>query len=102
MSSELGALRKLGFGAQVLGFFRADARIWHRPPLQGTDIVYGRRARQDDALVLLWTRLAVSLSIVCPGLVRVLENSVGSLERRPYMAYYSEGLVSVVQTIETS
>jgi hypothetical protein len=84
---------------RLKGWGYRNHRIWHRPPLQGTDSVYGRRARQDDALVELWIQLAVLLSHVCPGLVWFLENPVGSLERRPYMAQYSEGLDSVVRTI---
>ena len=44
------------------------------------------------------TSLAVSLSLVCPGLVWFLEDPMGSLERRSYMAQYSEGSASVVRT----
>ena len=84
---------------RLKGWGYRDHRIFCRPPLQAASNKYGLRARQDDLLVQLWIRLAVFWSHACPGLVWFLENPVGSLERRPYMAQYSEGLDSVVRTV---
>jgi hypothetical protein len=84
---------------RLKGWGYRDHRIFCRPPLQAASNKYGLRARQDDLLVQLWIRLAVLWSHACPGLVWFLENPVGSLERRPYMAQYSEGLDSVVRTV---
>ena len=52
---------------RLKGWGCRDHRLWHRPPLLGTDSVYGRRARQDDTLVQLWIRLAVSKALGSVG-----------------------------------
>ena len=58
-----------------------DHKDDERPPLQDESNVYGRRARQDNLLVMLWIQLPISSPLVHPGLVWFLKNPVGSLGR---------------------
>ena len=67
------------------GFAYRDFTQRDRPPLQPATTKHGKIARADDDLACFWLQLVTAWARLHAPLRWVLENPVGSLEKRPYM-----------------
>ena len=67
------------------GFGYRDFTKAERPPLQAAGNRYGSIARADDNLACYWLQLVTTWAKLHAPLRWILENPIGSLEKRPYM-----------------
>ena len=71
------------------GFGYRDFSQIARPPLQPAESRYGRIARADDSLACYWVQLVTMWAKLHAPMRWILENPIGSLEKRPYMRLVS-------------